>query len=98
VVASPTGERFVLEVKPRGVPDSLPFGGAALEVAVGWLWHAVRYPRRWRVVVTASPGFRTLVRSGVSDSAAGADVTRAQAEQEMERLAAAIESGEYEPL
>lgn len=53
---TPNDAPATVAVRARGVPDVVPFGGAALEWAIGWALHALCYRRQWAVEVTIRSG------------------------------------------
>src|SRR2546428_412215 len=48
---TPDGVRYLVDVQPAGMPRR---GGPVVDFIVGWIWHFVRHPGKW-VVIVRSP-------------------------------------------
>lgn len=95
-VLSPSGSRYTVEIQPVGVPDTVPFGGAALEWVLGWVWHALRHRGRFRVKVTEVRRVRQLFRGIDSGhSAVAGSGTRREADELASTVRRQIEAGEF---
>lgn len=93
---TPSGAQYTVEVRPIGIPDVVPFGGAVLEWALGWVWHALRHRGKYRVKVTQIRPLRILVQgAGGAPWATVGSGSRREAEQIAADTARHIEAGDF---
>lgn len=93
------GTVYLLQVRPKGVPDTVPFGGAALEWLVGWIVHVLRYRGQWVVEVSfqRKDAARSSRMPPYAIEQVGSVTTRVAALSRLAEAEAALGAGRWSP-
>ncbi len=93
-VQAPSGARYMVEIRPRGVVP--PGGGLGLLIyAASWVVHALVFRGQHNVILTGCSG--TATRSGFPRSAVLDTLQRPEASHRAAQVAHAIEQGHFDP-